>query len=596
MPATDTWLFPLAAVILGGVGTLVLVRGVFGRWFRAGGKAGGVRSCRRCRFDLSATEGHTCPECGHTARCEAEHYAGRFRWPVAALGLVLLLGAVAVAMTPGVRRDGWLHLLPMGVQVRVFHLESNDQSFWRFTERLEGRDPDPSAGAGIQLSFYNNNPLPHVQRWRDSSVASAAIVYARGRPDSDPATRRAAAVLDRYTEQPLDAAMIERMIEGRGIRDRRVKVAIVRRVPDPTPAIREARRALLRLPDDPEPVIDDDRFEMVRTLAAKAIALSEPNGSDIAALAEYLAAEPDEHDHVSRGQVLSHEAPASVWHAYAELVQAGKIGCEVTLFEGIRRSEFVAAAAIAWVADQTPERRARCLEILDGSWKYTGDVFRSSFATLRSRIAWASEGQTDLSEFVVAQDRWLTEWAMSVIQSQPDHAYRNALIALLGRSRFARPEAFRFATQTLWPDESIPLRLRVQPIMNLEGMPVDAHHDPADFTPYWEQILKRAALVDSEAAEVFDLVIDEAVSPPPPTLVIAVARRLAATPDEPEPWLTELARRIADDYGHPPTLSGFAKLVGQSAGHGPRQGRIRPELLTESAALAHTLGVRWAEP
>ena len=206
MPLLDTWLLPVSGVLLGGVGMVVLVRGLFGRWFRAGGKAGRVRSCRKCRFDLSATEGHTCPECGHTARHEAEHYAGRFRWPVAVLGLLLLIGAIGLAMTPGVKRNGWLYLLPMGVQVRVFHLESNSDSFWMFTERLEGRGPTGGPG-GFAISYHNEDVSDEVRVWRETACRVAAGIVTRSSPPSAPQMDRAWTILNRHGRAHLPDAL-----------------------------------------------------------------------------------------------------------------------------------------------------------------------------------------------------------------------------------------------------------------------------------------------------------------------------------------------------------------------------------------------------
>lgn len=304
MPATHAWLFPLAAVLLGGIGTLILVRGLFGRWFRAGGKRGRVWSCRKCRFDLSATDGHTCPECGHTARHEAEHYAGRFRWPAAALGLVLLLGAIGVGMTPGIQRDGWLHLLPMGVQVRVFHLESNDQSYWRFTERLEGRDPSPGASSGFQLSIYAEEVDGLISRRRTVAFSTAALVYARGHPEADPETKRAIHVLERYIRHGLSVAAVERLLQTRGIEDSWVKLALLAEDLEPTPPIRAARRALLVMWDDPTPV-PGNHLNTARVMLARIIARADPDEVDSRALATYLVGTPGEDDIGSRGRNLS---------------------------------------------------------------------------------------------------------------------------------------------------------------------------------------------------------------------------------------------------------------------------------------------------
>ena len=594
MSAIVPWIYPVVAVLLAGIGGVLLVRGLFGRWFRAGGKRGRVRSCRRCRFDLSATDGHTCPECGHTARHEAEHYAGRFRWPVAALGLVLLLGAVGAGMTPGIQRDGWLHLLPMGVQVRVFHLEKNDQSFWRFTERLEGRNPAAASASGIQFSFHSSQVEPRVKEWRAAAFETAAKIYARNLPAGQSQAKRATTVFDRFARHGFAAEQIDRLIRLRGLQDRRVRVSLTSTDLTPTQEIRAARRALLTMPDDPVPV-PGEHLDTVRMMLPRIIARANPDDADVHALAAYLAGSPDEFDHRSRGRNVSLDAPPQVWQAYSEFVTRGEIGCEDTLLQGIDFSEFVAAAAIARIADQPPEGRARCLERLSGSRVHGEDIFRDSFATLRSKIAWSCLEHADLSAFVLAEDRWFTAWAIGAVQSHPDRAERNALIALLGRSRFARPEAYRFATQTLWPDESIPLHLRIRPIMNLEGMPVDADDKSADFTPNWDYVLQRIADGDANALEAVDVVVNEQ-SFAPPSLAIAVARRLAATREDPQPWLADVARRIAGSQGHSATISGFAKVMDYRAGADPRRGRMPQELWTESAALKASLEARWPEP
>lgn len=218
---TQTLLYPLATALLGGVGTLVFVRGVFGRWFQAGR----VRRCRRCGFDMSATEGHACPECAHAARCEAEHYAGRSRWPVAALGLALLLGAVGVGMTPGIRRDGWLHLLPMGVQTRVFHLESNGNSRWMFSERLEGREPTGGPG-GFAISVYNDAVDEPVRRWREQSVRTAVIVLTR--PDASASrVERAARIADCFADL-LDPSAVDAIFALHGTRSPHLQGVVAR--------------------------------------------------------------------------------------------------------------------------------------------------------------------------------------------------------------------------------------------------------------------------------------------------------------------------------------------------------------------------------
>ncbi|GEM_PF-4269110 len=108
----DAWLFPLGSVLLGGVGMLCLVRGLFGGRF----VARTARGCRRCGYDMTSTRGHRCPECGFEHAYESEHYAGRRRWSVAGLGALLLLLSVGLGLGPAVRALGWKGVLPDAVQ------------------------------------------------------------------------------------------------------------------------------------------------------------------------------------------------------------------------------------------------------------------------------------------------------------------------------------------------------------------------------------------------------------------------------------------------------------------------------------------------
>jgi hypothetical protein len=108
-------------------------------------------------------------------------------------------------------------------------------------------------------------------------------------------------------------------------------------------------------------------------------------------------------------------------------------------------------------------------------------------------------------------------------------------------------------------------------------------------------VLQRIADGDANALEAVDVVVKEQLFLPP-SLAIAVARRLTATREDPQPWLADVAGRIAGSQGHSATLSGFAKVMDYTAGADPRQGRMPHELWTESAALKASLETRWPEP
>lgn len=70
------WLWWIGAVALSGVGTWLVLRGLFGHRRIASR----TRRCPRCRYDMTGRPGEmTCAECGFTAEHEARFYGGKRR-------------------------------------------------------------------------------------------------------------------------------------------------------------------------------------------------------------------------------------------------------------------------------------------------------------------------------------------------------------------------------------------------------------------------------------------------------------------------------------------------------------------------------------
>jgi hypothetical protein len=111
------WLWWLGAVALSGVGTWLVLRGLFGHRRIASR----TRRCPRCRYDMTGRPGEmTCAECGFTAQHEARFYGGKRRWWVAGLGLVVCVGGLGMLVVPeSVERRGVAWLLPRPVQRAV---------------------------------------------------------------------------------------------------------------------------------------------------------------------------------------------------------------------------------------------------------------------------------------------------------------------------------------------------------------------------------------------------------------------------------------------------------------------------------------------
>jgi hypothetical protein len=546
----DTWLFPLGAVLLGGLGTIVLVRGVFGRWFRAGGKAGRVRSCRRCRFDLSATDGHTCPECGHTARCEAEHYAGRFRWSVAALGLVLLLSAVVVAMTPGIRRDGWLHLLPMGVQVRVFHLEKNSVSAWLFSERLAGRKPRtsmPDRGFDIRASSHGAVVTPEVEKWRDTAVATGVYVMTRERPRSRPQLIWASHLLLRFHDR-IKVHDLDRMLKIHGLDESLVAQILLVWKGEPTPEIRATRRELMRSgvgrPDNMARVIISSSLEF----------------EDERVLASFLAdsdASTNRLSERSRAGMLWTSVSAGVWAAYADEVRAGRIGNLATLLDGAESSERVTAAAIEYVAffSDLPEHDQLVNSLFQAELQDAGPKSGLDRERLRGLLTQPSDFK-ERESLVRLLHRYDTEdasWYMELAR-EPSHPLRDQAMYEIGRVGNDRERALRFCLDEAWRDTSIGLYHRMWPLFWVRGWDAVGEHE---LTARWSEVLELAAAGDTEAIKE-GLPRFGSKTWPVPEAMLAVARRLVEVQPR-EPWLEDLASLIAERRGEDPTVQGFAK-------------------------------------
>lgn len=100
------WLYWTSAVVLGTAAITTLAWSLF--WDRSRGRL----RCPRCWYDMSGGAPLTCPECGTTVTSERRLRRTRRRRRWALLAVVGAAGAVALALTPRVQRDGWTALVP----------------------------------------------------------------------------------------------------------------------------------------------------------------------------------------------------------------------------------------------------------------------------------------------------------------------------------------------------------------------------------------------------------------------------------------------------------------------------------------------------
>ncbi len=98
--------------VLNGVGAIALiVGGLLVLWAMFADRSRGRKRCPKCWYDLTASPGMRCSECGFVARTERKLRKTRRRWRRGLLGLFIVAGGLA---GPGYRKyhDDWHRLVP----------------------------------------------------------------------------------------------------------------------------------------------------------------------------------------------------------------------------------------------------------------------------------------------------------------------------------------------------------------------------------------------------------------------------------------------------------------------------------------------------
>lgn len=112
MAVIHDWIF----WVLGGMlGALAL-----GAWYWAllHDRSRGRRRCPKCWYDMTGRpDSLTCSECGYIARREPKLKRTRRHWKRAIIGCLVALLAALCIMTPGIRRVGWVSVLPTTILV-----------------------------------------------------------------------------------------------------------------------------------------------------------------------------------------------------------------------------------------------------------------------------------------------------------------------------------------------------------------------------------------------------------------------------------------------------------------------------------------------
>jgi ssDNA-binding Zn-finger/Zn-ribbon topoisomerase 1 len=135
-------------------------------------RACGRRRCPQCWYDMSATEGRRCPECGREAKREKKLFRTRRRWRLAMVALLPLLFAGYIAVQPKVQRDGWASIMPTTALIWSLRGDGNDWALQEIERRT--REPHPDFLNAWVIDIEN---LP---RWQIRQLVDVSIarVYA----------------------------------------------------------------------------------------------------------------------------------------------------------------------------------------------------------------------------------------------------------------------------------------------------------------------------------------------------------------------------------------------------------------------------------
>lgn len=97
-------------------GWLLLLGGVLVVWWLGWRDTGkGSRRCSKCWYDMGATAGLKCPECGREAKTEKQLHRSNRRWRFVLVGILCVLAAFPVSRGAQVQKDGIAGFVPRTV-------------------------------------------------------------------------------------------------------------------------------------------------------------------------------------------------------------------------------------------------------------------------------------------------------------------------------------------------------------------------------------------------------------------------------------------------------------------------------------------------
>jgi hypothetical protein len=165
---------PFVSLGFGACVLVVLAGLVLAAWGLFGDRAHGRRRCPRCWYDMSATAGLVCPECGHDAQWERRLRRARPLWRRVAVGMVLAaVGGAAGVVAAVPIRTLWAWMPDAAVIAAVPYMGSDlraapAEEFWR--RGFVSSNDIVVFGvnrplAGLELRQYGFKPLSGFERW-----------------------------------------------------------------------------------------------------------------------------------------------------------------------------------------------------------------------------------------------------------------------------------------------------------------------------------------------------------------------------------------------------------------------------------------------
>jgi len=147
----SSWIFTVSAFVLLLAGVLIAWR-----WgWRDTGK--GMRRCPKCWYDMSASAGLKCPECGREAKAEGKLFWKQRRWRWMFTGLLLVVASYPVFKWPLYQKQGVIAFVPRVVTLAL--LPEISDGIRRWGPRKAKYGPE------LVLDLVTAKPLNQMERF-----------------------------------------------------------------------------------------------------------------------------------------------------------------------------------------------------------------------------------------------------------------------------------------------------------------------------------------------------------------------------------------------------------------------------------------------